>query len=61
MAKERFVISLFSSAGIGELGVKACGLKILLSNELVKNRCALYKENYPETDEIQGQPWFETW
>ena len=57
MAKERFVLSLFSSAGIGELGVKACGLKILLSNELVKNRCALYKENYPETNCLCGDIW----
>ena len=42
------VLSLFSSAGIGELGIKASGLRILLSNELLSNRCALYKENYTE-------------
>ncbi|MBO5749099.1 MAG: DNA cytosine methyltransferase [Muribaculaceae bacterium] len=57
MANKRFVLSLFSSAGIGELGVKACGLNILLSNELLKNRCALYQENYPETDCICGDIW----
>lgn len=55
--KERYVLSLFSSAGIGELGVKSSGLKILLSNELLKNRCALYKENYPETQSICGNIW----
>ncbi len=53
------VLSLFSSAGIGELGIKASGLKILLSNELLSNRCALYQENYPETKCICGDIWKE--
>ncbi len=51
------VLSLFSSAGIGELGIKTCGLNILLSNELLPERCALYKENYPETESICGDIW----
>ena len=55
--KEKYVLSLFSSAGIGELGVKASGMKILLSNELLPNRCALYKENYPETRSVCGDIW----
>lgn len=54
---DRNVLSLFSSAGIGELGIKASGLKILLSNELLKNRCELYKENYPETECLCGDIW----
>lgn len=54
---DRYVLSLFSSAGIGELGIKASGLKILLSNELLENRCLLYKENYPETKCICGDIW----
>ena len=53
------VLSLFSSAGIGELGIKASGLKILLSNELLSSRCALYQENYPETECICGDIWKE--
>lgn len=57
MSKSRYILSLFSSAGIGELGIKACGLKILLSNELLKGRCALYSENYPETKSICGDIW----
>lgn len=57
MTTIRNVLSLFSSAGIGELGIKASGLKILLSNELLKNRCALYQENYPETKSICGDIW----
>ena len=55
--KQYNVLSLFSSAGIGELGIKACGMNILLSNELLKNRCALYRENYPETKCICGNIW----
>ena len=48
--KKYNVLSLFSSAGIGELGIKACGMNILLSNEILKERCDLYHENYPETE-----------
>lgn len=57
MLKDKNVLSLFSSAGIGELGIKACGLNILLSNELLKNRCLLYSENYPETLSLCGDIW----
>ncbi|MBP2658196.1 MAG: (cytosine-5-)-methyltransferase [Firmicutes bacterium] len=53
----RYVLSLFSSAGIGELGLKTSGLKILLSNELLKSRCSLYEANYPETKSICGDIW----
>lgn len=57
MHEDKNVLSLFSSAGIGELGIKACGMKILLSNELLKNRCSLYSENYPETISLCGDIW----
>ena len=53
----RTVLSLFSSAGIGELGIKAAGLNILLSNELLQSRCDLYRENYPETKSLCGDIW----
>lgn len=53
----KYVLSLFSSAGIGELGVKASGMKILLSNELLKNRCLLYEHNFPETKSLCGNIW----
>ena len=61
------VLSLFSSAGIGELGIRASGLSILVSNELLPDRSALYHENYPTVDEICGDIWekkeliIETW
>ena len=57
MSNNRNVLSLFSSAGIGELGIRASGLKILVSNELLQDRAALYHENYPEVDEICGDIW----
>ena len=53
----RNVLSLFSSAGIGELGIKASNFDILVSNELLYERCKLYKENYPETLCICGDIW----
>ena len=55
--KNRSVLSLFSSAGVGELGIKAVGYDILLSNELLPDRCALYRESYPETESICGDIW----
>lgn len=51
------VLSLFSSAGIGELGIRASGLKIRVSNELLPDRIALYHENYPDVKEICGDIW----
>ncbi|HAU4885933.1 TPA: DNA cytosine methyltransferase [Aeromonas hydrophila] len=50
-------ISLFSSSGIGELGIKSHNIKIVVANELHKDRCALYSSNYPETTMIQGDIW----
>lgn len=38
--------SLFSSAGIGELGIEAAGLDIVLANELLPARTALYRSNF---------------
>jgi DNA (cytosine-5)-methyltransferase 1 len=50
-------VSLFSSAGIGELGMKANGIKIVVSNEILVDRHALYKLNYPDTECITGDIW----
>ena len=58
MKRDRKVaVSLFSSAGIGELGLKACDIDILVSNEILKNRHELYAENYPNTSCITGDIW----
>ena len=55
--KQYNVLSLFSSAGIGELGIKSLGLNILLSKELLKERCDLYHENYHDTISVNGDIW----
>lgn len=39
-------VSLFSSAGIGELGMRAAGMNVILANELLRQRVALYRENF---------------
>lgn len=57
MSNSRNVLSLFSSAGIGELGIEAAGLSILVNNELVQNRCDIYRENYPSVHNICGDIW----
>lgn len=57
MNKDKKVLSLFSSAGIGELGIKKLGMEILVSNELLPQRCSLYSENYPEVESICGDIW----
>ena len=50
-------VCLFSSAGIGELGLEAAGLEILVASELIPYRVSLYRENFPETRVIQGDIW----
>ena len=57
MSSSRNILSLFSSAGIGELGVEAAGLSILVNNELLQNRCDIYHENYPSVHTICGDIW----
>jgi DNA (cytosine-5)-methyltransferase 1 len=51
---ERKAVCLFSSAGIGELGIIANGIKILASNEVLKDRHALYQQNFAETKAFLG-------
>lgn len=53
----RKVVSLFSSAGIGDLGVRANGLDIVMSNEFIKERHELYHVNYPNTKCFTGDIW----
>lgn len=47
-------VCLFSSAGIGELGVEAAGISILAANEIVPHRVSLYRENFPTSDIFSG-------
>jgi len=54
---KRKVISLFSSAGIGDLGVRNNGLEIVVSNELIRERHRLYEANYQKTKCFTGDVW----
>lgn len=47
-------ISLFSSSGIGDLGLKANGIKTIIACELLKERMDLFSSNYPEARCFQG-------
>lgn len=50
-------ISLFSSSGVGELGLKRSGIEVLAANEILADRCALYASNHPRTTMFQGDIW----
>lgn len=53
----RTAISLFSSGGIGDLGLSSNGLDIVLSNEKDEVRHALYKRNFPKVRCFEGDIW----
>lgn len=50
-------VSLFSSAGIGDLAIRKSGIKVLIANEIVQSRVNLFRRNFPETEMIQGDIW----
>ena len=48
-------VSLFSSAGIGDLGIEyGCEIPVVLSAELNEKRADLISNNYPEGIVIRG-------
>ncbi len=47
MKRRLKAISLFSSAGIGDIGFKASGMDFILMNELLRDRSELLAVNYP--------------
>lgn len=47
-------VCLFSSAGIGELGIKASGISIIAANEIVPYRVELYRENFKNCEMFAG-------
>lgn len=53
----RNAISLFSSSGIGDLGLKANGINTVIACELVENRMKLFHNNYPDAKCFQGDIW----
>lgn len=50
-------ISLFSSAGIGDLGVKANNINIVASCEILKNRHELFSNNHSNAKCFTGDIW----
>lgn len=50
-------ISLFSSSGIGDLGLKANNIETVISNELLPDRMSLFHNNFPESTCFGGDIW----
>lgn len=50
-------VTLFASAGIGDLALRALGVDMLVANELIPERAALFAANYPETLPLVGDIW----
>ena len=50
-------ISLFCSSGIGDLALRRAGIDVLVANELIKERCNLFRNNFPTTQLIEGSVW----
>lgn len=47
-------VSLFSSSGIGDLALRAAGADVLVANEFVPERAALFSVNFPDADVLVG-------
>lgn len=53
----RNAISLFSSSGIGDLGLKVNGIETIIGCELLEERMNLFHNNYPKAKCFQGDIW----
>ena len=54
---ERNAISLFSSSGIGDLGMHANGINTVVARYLIKKRMDLFQNNNPGTPCFCGDIW----
>lgn len=50
-------ISLFTSGGIGDLALREAGFDILVSNEKLAERHAVFQHNFPDAVAITGDIW----
>ena len=50
-------ISLFSSSGIGDLGLKQNGIKTVIACELLEERMKLFHNNFPKAKCFNGDIW----
>lgn len=53
----RNAISLFSSSGIGDLGLKANNIETIIGCELLGDRMSLFHNNFPKAKCFQGDIW----
>ena len=51
---QRTALSLFTSGGLGDLAIRQAGFDILVSNEKLEDRHALFAFNFPSTCAITG-------
>ncbi|MFH1108630.1 MAG: DNA cytosine methyltransferase [Planctomycetota bacterium] len=54
---KKTAISLFTSGGVGDLAIRDSGFDILVSNELLEDRHAVFEFNFPEATAITGDIW----
>lgn len=47
-------VSLFSGGGIGDLALRAVGVDVLVASELLPDRAAVFRSNYPNTTMVEG-------
>lgn len=52
--KQMKAVSLFSCAGVGHWYLKDLKIQVVVANEIIKNRAALYRDFYPDTQMICG-------
>ena len=57
MSNDLTAISLFSSSGIGDLGLHANGIKTVIACELIEDRMNLFQSNNPDTKCFCGDIW----
>ena len=57
---KRNALSLFTSGGLADLAVRQAGFEILVSNEKLVERHALFAFNFPSTCAITGDIWEQT-
>ena len=57
MPRTMNAISLFSSSGIGDLGLRANGIQTVVSSELLPDRIRLFRQNFPEASCFCGDIW----